>query len=135
MLSIVQFQRQVMENYIKQKRATPGMVQANDLQILRPMSGSTAMSSAVPIAPAVRVSSGRELHAYDGPMQFMMSPNNPDQLTNEPISPSRNGKRLRSQRPTERAFKSLFCSSHLAAQTQSTPFRTTWKTRRAPRSR
>lgn len=93
MLSVVQLQRQVMENYIKQKRATPGMVQANDLQILRPMSGSTAMSSAVPIAPAVRVSSGRELHAYDGPMQFMMSPNNPDQLSNEPISPSRDGKR------------------------------------------
>lgn len=83
-----------MENYIKQKRATPGMIQANDLQLLRPMSGSTAMSSNAPIAPAVRVNSGRELHAYDGPMQFMMSPNNPDQLTNDIVSPSRDGNQI-----------------------------------------
>lgn len=62
-----------MEAYIRQKRAAPGMVQASDLQ-MRPMSG-------------VR-STGREIHAYDGPMQFMMSPSNPDQI---PSSPSNEG--------------------------------------------
>lgn len=77
-----------MENYIKQKRATPGMMQASDLQLLRPMSASTTLSTAA-IASSLRTSSGRELHAYDGPMQFMMSSNNPDQLltTTERTSP------------------------------------------------
>ncbi|XP_068146191.1 protein king tubby [Drosophila tropicalis] len=59
-------QRQLMEAYIRQKRASPGMVQASDLQINRPMSGMRSNS--------------RELHAYDGPMQFMSSPQNPDQI-------------------------------------------------------
>lgn len=63
-----------MEAYIRQKRAAPGMVQASDLQ-MRPMSGVRSTS--------------RELHAYDGPMQFMMSPSNPDQI---PSSPSNEGK-------------------------------------------
>uniref|UniRef100_A0A182LU46 Uncharacterized protein n=1 Tax=Anopheles culicifacies TaxID=139723 RepID=A0A182LU46_9DIPT len=63
--------RQLMEAYIRQKRATPGMVQASDLQLVRPMSGINR--------------NGREVHAYDGPMQFMMSPNNPDQIM--PTSP------------------------------------------------
>lgn len=43
----------------------PGMIQASDLQITRPASG---------------MRNGREMHAYDGPMQFMMSPGNPDQI-------------------------------------------------------
>lgn len=43
----------------------PGMIQASDLQITRPASG---------------MRNGREMHAYDGPMQFMMSPSNPDQI-------------------------------------------------------
>lgn len=72
-------QRQLMENYIKQKRATPGMVQASDLQI-RPMSGTTPISTSAKSGGGLRVSSSRELHGYDGPMQFMMSPNNPDQI-------------------------------------------------------
>uniref|UniRef100_A0A8D8F4U5 Protein king tubby n=1 Tax=Culex pipiens TaxID=7175 RepID=A0A8D8F4U5_CULPI len=59
-------QRQLMEAYIRQKRATPGMVQASDLQLVRPMSAVNR--------------NGREVHAYDGPMQFMMSPSNPDQI-------------------------------------------------------
>lgn len=46
----------------------PGMIQASDLQIGRPMSGMRNGS--------------REMHAYDGPMQFIMSPNNPDQIIN-----------------------------------------------------
>jgi tubby and related proteins len=61
-----------MEAYIKQKRAQPGMVQASDLQITRPMSGMRGTASGS--------SNGRETHAYDGPMQFTMSPNNPDQI-------------------------------------------------------
>lgn len=56
-----------MEAQIKQKRAMPGMIQASDLQIGRPMSG---------------MRNGREVHAYDGPMQFIMAPNNPDQIIN-----------------------------------------------------
>lgn len=62
-------QRQLMDAYVRQKRASPGMVQANDLQILRPASAVRKGSSG-----------GRENYAYDGPMQFMMSPNNPDQI-------------------------------------------------------
>ncbi|XP_017958652.1 protein king tubby [Drosophila navojoa] len=59
-------QRQLMDAYIRQKRASPGMVQASDLQMSRPMSGMR--------------SNGRELHGYDGPMQFIGSPHNPDQI-------------------------------------------------------
>ncbi|EDW00970.1 GH20719 [Drosophila grimshawi] len=58
--------RQLMDAYIRQKRASPGMVQASDLQMNRPMSGMRSNS--------------RELHAYDGPMQFIGSPQNPDQI-------------------------------------------------------
>lgn len=69
-----------MEAYIRQKRASPGMVQASDLQITRPMSASR---------------NGRESHAYDGPLQFMMSPNNPDQIisTSSPTTPNNHGKK------------------------------------------
>uniref|UniRef100_A0A1A9W3N3 Protein king tubby n=1 Tax=Glossina brevipalpis TaxID=37001 RepID=A0A1A9W3N3_9MUSC len=71
--------RQLMEAYIKQKRASPGMVQASDLQINRPMSGIKTNT--------------RELHAYDGPMQFMSSLQNPDQIitsSNSTINKNRN---------------------------------------------
>lgn len=64
-----------MEAYIRQKRASPGMVQASDLQITRPMSGLRTTTAA-----------GRELHAYDGPMQFISSPHNPDQLLSNTTS-------------------------------------------------
>ncbi|XP_013098512.1 protein king tubby [Stomoxys calcitrans] len=62
-------QRQLMEAYIRQKRASPGMVQASDLQINRPMSGLRSNTN-----------NARELHAYDGPMQFISSTQNPDQI-------------------------------------------------------
>lgn len=54
------------------------MVQASDLQITRPMSASR---------------NGRDSHAYDGPLQFMMSPNNPDQIisASTPTSPNNQG--------------------------------------------
>lgn len=67
-----------MEAYIRQKRASPGMVQASDLQITRPMSASR---------------NGRDSHAYDGPLQFMMSSNNPDQIitASTPTSPNNQG--------------------------------------------
>lgn len=83
-----------MENYIKQKRATPGMVQASDLPI-RPMSGTTQIPTSAKSNSALRISS-RELHAYDGPMQFMMSPNNPDQIlpTSTLTSPSSEGNQI-----------------------------------------
>ncbi|XP_049878743.1 protein king tubby 1 [Pectinophora gossypiella] len=60
-------QRQIMEQKMKQKRQNSGLVQANDLRVgsaKRPISGSRS----------------RELHGYDGPMQFLMSPVNPDQV-------------------------------------------------------
>lgn len=81
-----------MENYIKQKRATPGMVQASDLQ-MRPMSGTAQIPTSAKTSGGIRVSSSREMHAYDGPMQFMMSPNNPDQIlpTSALTSPSSEG--------------------------------------------
>lgn len=60
-----------MEAQIKQKRSMPGMIQASDLQITRPVSG---------------MRNGREMHAYDGPMQFMMSPSNPDQIVVSPVT-------------------------------------------------
>lgn len=58
-----------MEAYIRQKRASPGMVQASDLQINRPISALRSTANAT-----------RELHAYDGPMQFINSAQNPDQI-------------------------------------------------------
>lgn len=61
-----------MESYIRQKRAAPGIVQASDLQISRPMSGAGGIGG-------VRNGGRREIHGYDGPLQFM-SPNNPDQI-------------------------------------------------------
>lgn len=69
-----------MEAYIRQKRASPGMVQASDLQITRPMSAS-------------RNGCESQSHAYDGPLQFMMSPNNPDQIisASTPTSPNNQG--------------------------------------------
>lgn len=100
------FQRQLMENYIKQKRAAPGMVQASDLQI-RPMSGTTQLPTSAKSNSALRTSS-RELHAYDGPMQFMMSPNNPDQIlpTSTLTSPSSEG--MHSMRSMLNFCNSLF---------------------------
>lgn len=95
-----------MEAYIRQKRATPGMIQASDLQ-MRPISatsGSTASMAAAVAAAAASTGGGggtnshrngrhTDIHGYDGPMQFMMSPNNPDQLlpTSAPISPNSEG--------------------------------------------
>jgi hypothetical protein len=74
------FQRQLMEAYIKQKRQDNCMVQANDLPLMRPTSVSR---------------NGRELHAYDGPMQFMMSPDNPDQeILSSPTSPYNEGRHI-----------------------------------------
>lgn len=84
-----------MENYIKQKRATPGMVQASDLQ-MRPMSGTAQISTSGKANSAIRISSSREMHGYDGPMQYMMSANNPDQIlpTSALTSPSSEGNLL-----------------------------------------
>ena len=60
-----------MEAYIKQKRASPGMVQASELQMSRPKSAHT---------------NSRHLHAYDGPMQYLASPQNPDQIVSTPLT-------------------------------------------------
>ncbi|VVC98878.1 unnamed protein product [Leptidea sinapis] len=63
----IEQQRQIMEQKMKQKRQSSGLVLANDLRVSsakRPISGNRS----------------RELHGYDGPMQFLMSPINPDQV-------------------------------------------------------
>ncbi|XP_056641480.1 protein king tubby isoform X1 [Diorhabda sublineata] len=62
-------QRQLMEQKMKQKRLTSGMIQVSDIR------GNSAKSR--------NSSSGnrRDLHGYDGPLQFAMTnDNNPDQV-------------------------------------------------------
>lgn len=77
------FQRQLMEAYVRQKRAAPGMVQASDM---RPMSAATGRSASQHL---LQQHSPQSPHAYDGPMQFMMSPHNPDQTIS--VSPNNEG--------------------------------------------
>lgn len=63
-------QRQLMEQKMRQKRQMAGMMQASDVA-----------SAALVKARAMRASSankGRELHGYDGPLQFTMMHGNPD---------------------------------------------------------
>ncbi|KAK9701715.1 Tub family [Popillia japonica] len=62
-------QRQLMEQKMKQKRQTAGMIQASDI---RSASAKTRSATA----------NKRELHGYDGPLQYTMSQdnNNPDQV-------------------------------------------------------
>ncbi|XP_037951368.1 protein king tubby [Teleopsis dalmanni] len=95
-----------MEAYIRQKRASPGMVQASDLQIQRPMSGMRTNS--------------REVYAYDGPMQFISSPNNPDQiLTQVPSKTNLNGLRSGSGSHDEDIIEEL--STHDLEDDESSP--------------
>ncbi|XP_030561242.1 protein king tubby isoform X1 [Drosophila novamexicana] len=86
-------QRQLMDAYIRQKRASPGMVQASDLQMSRPMSGMRGNS--------------RELHAYDGPMQFIGSPHNPDQILSNNSSSVHLSSSLNSSRNNSNNLRSL----------------------------
>uniref|UniRef100_A0A1B0D564 Protein king tubby n=2 Tax=Phlebotomus papatasi TaxID=29031 RepID=A0A1B0D564_PHLPP len=65
-----------MEAYIKQKRASPGMIQASDLQISRPMSGARGSREA-PLA-------------YDGPLHFMTHSTNPDEIVPSKTTPTGN---------------------------------------------
>ncbi|XP_059622502.1 protein king tubby 1 [Phlebotomus argentipes] len=71
-------QRQLMEAYIKQKRASPGMIQASDLQITRPMSGARGSRDLAP-------------HAYDGPLHFMTHSANPDEIVPSRTTPTSTG--------------------------------------------
>lgn len=64
-----------MEAYVRQKRAAPGMVQASDM---RPMSAAPGRSASQHLIQQ-QLQSPQSPHAYDGPMQFTMSPHNPDQ--------------------------------------------------------
>lgn len=82
-----------MDAYIRQKRASPGMVQASDLQMSRPMSGMRGNS--------------RELHAYDGPMQFIGSPHNPDQILSNNSSSVHLSSSLNSSRNNSNNLRSL----------------------------
>lgn len=61
-------QRQIMEQKMKQKRLTAGMIQASDIRNVSAKNRSNSGSK-------------RELHGYDGPLQYTMSrDNNPDQV-------------------------------------------------------
>ncbi|XP_066252049.1 protein king tubby [Euwallacea similis] len=65
----LEHQRQILEQKMKQKRLASGMVQASDA---RSNSGKSRDSSG---------NSRRELHGYDGPLQYAMGQdNNPDQI-------------------------------------------------------
>ncbi|KAK6626326.1 hypothetical protein RUM43_006637 [Polyplax serrata] len=63
-------QRQLMEQKLRQKRQTSGMMQASDRPKLR----------SIDLRPGSATSKGRELHGYDGPLQFTMSTGNPDNI-------------------------------------------------------
>lgn len=63
------FQRRVFEQKQRIRRATPSVVLASDVSLESPFA-----------RPSSYVKSSLERHAYDGPMQFMMSPKNPDQI-------------------------------------------------------
>lgn len=69
-------QRQLMEAYVRQKRTQNGMVLASDVPPMAMMRPSTATG-------AQHVQSPQSPHAYDGPLQFTMSPHNPDQMRSQ----------------------------------------------------
>ncbi|KAF4526540.1 hypothetical protein B566_EDAN009898 [Ephemera danica] len=70
-----------MEQKLRQKRQAPGMVQATDT---RPPSTVKARKQMTPLsAPPSR---SRELHGYDGPLQYAMAEGSPDSVV-----PSGNG--------------------------------------------
>lgn len=74
-------QRELMEQKLRQKRQAPGMVQATDT---RPPSTVKARKQMTPLsAPPSR---SRELHGYDGPLQYAMAEGSPDSVV-----PSGNG--------------------------------------------
>ncbi|XP_018562980.1 protein king tubby [Anoplophora glabripennis] len=61
-------QRQIMEQKIKQKRCTSGMIQACDTRVNSENKNNSG--------------SRREIHGYDGPLQYIMEKDrNPDQVT------------------------------------------------------
>ncbi|XP_075234466.1 tub domain-containing protein ktub isoform X2 [Lycorma delicatula] len=65
-------QRQLMEQKMRQKRQTPGMIQASDVT-----SASLVKNRALR-ATSARNGRERELCGYDGPLQFTMVHGNPD---------------------------------------------------------
>lgn len=65
-----------MEAYVRQKRTQNGMVLASDVPPMALMRPSTATG-------AQHVQSPQSPHAYDGPLQFTMSPHNPDQMRSQ----------------------------------------------------
>lgn len=76
-------QRQLMEQKMRQKRLTPGMVQASDVRATTASKGQNGFQPRP--TSAIR---GRELHGYDGPMQFTMEPGNPDLVISLPSDDS-----------------------------------------------
>ncbi|KAL1110326.1 hypothetical protein AAG570_007859 [Ranatra chinensis] len=62
-------QRQLMEQKLRQKRQLPGMIQASDVKSALMVKARVAKDS---------LTRDRELHAYDGPLQFTMTHGNPD---------------------------------------------------------
>lgn len=65
----LKFQRRVLEQKQRMRRATPSVVLASDVSLESPF-----------VRPSSHSKNNLERHAYDGPMQFTMSPNNPDQI-------------------------------------------------------
>ncbi|XP_063236383.1 protein king tubby [Bacillus rossius redtenbacheri] len=68
-------QRQLMEQKMRQKRQTSGMVQASDVR-----SASAKSRNGFRPQAASAQARPRELHGYDGPLQYTMPPGNPDSV-------------------------------------------------------
>ncbi|XP_076338369.1 tubby-related protein 3-like isoform X2 [Tachypleus tridentatus] len=80
----IEHQRQLLAQKQKEKRQTPGMMQASDA---RPVSGKPrkgdGMEESKPLmAGYAQKSNHGVLHCYDGPLQYTMTEDNPDGMTN-----------------------------------------------------
>ncbi|XP_071452538.1 protein king tubby isoform X2 [Hetaerina americana] len=69
-------QRQLMEQKLRNKRQMSGALQASDINTTVSLSKNSLQSR--PQASSGRT---RELHGYDGPLQYTMSPGNPDSVS------------------------------------------------------
>ncbi|XP_046394414.1 protein king tubby 1 isoform X1 [Ischnura elegans] len=72
-------QRQLMEQKLRNKRQMSGALQASDINTSVSISKNSLQSR-----PQTSSGRARELHCYDGPLQYTMSPGNPDSVGGGP---------------------------------------------------
>ncbi|XP_022238823.1 tubby protein-like [Limulus polyphemus] len=81
----IEHQRQLLAQKQKEKRQTPGMMQASDT---RPVSGKprkgAGWEESKPLMAGYNAQKNNHgvLHCYDGPLQYTMTEDNPDGMTN-----------------------------------------------------